>query len=177
MLRYSEVIGLPAISAESGWKLGTIKDIVFSSFSRSAVAYLLEKGSYALRGSVVLPEDVLNLGNDALIVRSAVCLKDFKKFRKTSEMKERVQLRGLRVYTRDGNDIGVVYDVLFDCNTGKIEGVQITDGLIQDIWRGRIILPMLGKIEIGKENILVEEEAVEEIVNSGGGLLKRLQKV
>ncbi|PYG87321.1 uncharacterized protein YrrD [Ruminiclostridium sufflavum DSM 19573] len=172
--KYSNVLGLPVISAKDGVKIGTLKDVAFCRDNMGVAGFILEKDSHNLKGNVVLLEDVLSLGNDALIVDDADRLLKYRKFRKFPEMKERMQLQGFKIYTHSGNDIGIVQDILFDYRTGKVEGVQVSDGLVQDLMMGRNILPFIGRIEIGSDNILVENEAVEEMMNTGGGLRSRL---
>ncbi|MHB8062748.1 MAG: PRC-barrel domain-containing protein [Ruminiclostridium sp.] len=172
--KYSNVLGLPVISATDGMKIGTLKDVAFCKDNKGILGFILEKGSHAIKGNVILLRDVLSLGNDALIIDNPNCLLEYRKFRKTCELQEDIQLRGLKIYTHSGEDIGMVQDILFDYKTGKVEGVQVSDGLVQDLLRGRNILPFLGKVEIGN-NILVENEAVEEMMNTGGGIRSRLE--
>jgi len=59
---------------------------------------------------------------------------------------------------------------LFDLKHGKIDGIEVSDGLLQDIVKGRSVLPLIGKVEFGEENILVDNEAVEEMMETGGGI-------
>lgn len=173
--KYSGVLGLPVISARDGLKIGTVKDMVFSADNKGILAFLMEKGSYAVKGNVILLRSIISLGNDAVIVDDPVNLLEYRRFKKLYQLQERKNLRGLKIFTHTGEDLGVVQDVLFDYRTGKVEGVQVSDGLVQDIIMGRNILPFFGKIEIGNSNILVENEAVEEMMSTGGGLRSRLE--
>lgn len=176
MLRkYSEVLGLPVISASDGLKIGTLKEVVFSKDNKGILAFLMEKGGYAVKGNVILLQSILSLGNDAMIVDNPGSLLEHRHFKKLYGIQERKNLRGLKIFTHNGEDLGVVQDVLFDYKTGKVEGVQVSDGLFQDIIMGRNIIPFFGKIEIGSCNILIESEAVEEMINTGGGLRSRLE--
>lgn len=172
--KYSDVLGLPVISALDGMKIGTLKDVAFRRDNKGVVAFIIEKGSHAIKGNVILLRDVRSLGNDALIIGNTDCLLNYKTFKKTCEMQGKTQLRGFKIYTNEGNDIGIVQDIFFDYKTGKVEGVQVSDGLVQDILMGRNILPFFGKVEIGNNNILVDNEAVEEMTSTGGGLRSRL---
>lgn len=173
--KYSDVIGLPVICAKDGMKVGILKDVVFCRCNKGVLGFILEKDSHSLKGNVVLLQDVLSLGNDALIIDDTDSLLEYRKLKKTPEMMERIQLRGFKIYTQSGEDIGIVQDILFDYETGKVEGVQVSDGLVQDLLKGRSILPFVGKIEIGNENILIDNEAVEEMMTTGGGLMNRLE--
>ncbi len=172
--KYSDVLGLPVISVKDGMKIGILKDVVFCKDNKSILGFILEKERQALKGNVVLLRDVLSLGNDALIIDNPNCLLVYREFKKTGEIQEDISLRGLKIYSHTGEDIGIVQDILFDYKTGKVEGVQVSDGLVQDLLMGRKILPFLGKVEIGS-NILVEKEAIEEMMDTGGGIKSRLE--
>lgn len=170
MERYSEVLGLPVICAANGKMLGIVKDIVFCPKERKVVAFLLERKGCEIRKRVVLIEDALSLGKDALIVDDVDSVKELRKVEDGPEFKEKGDILGLRIYTKSGDDLGVVKDVLFDFTHGKIDGVEISDGLVQDIVKGRNVLPLIGKVEFGEENILVDSESVEEMMETGGGI-------
>lgn len=172
--KYSEVLGLPVICVSNGKKIGIIKDMVFSPKMKELKAFLLERRGCQINGKVILLKDVLDLGRDALIVNDCSCAKSPKKVKNTGDLGENGKIKGLKVYTRSGEDMGVVEDVIFDHKTGVVEGVEVSNGLMQDIVQGRNILPLFGKVEFSEENILVDKEAIEEMSNTGGGLKKLL---
>ena len=170
MQRYSEVIGLPVVCATDGKRVGLIKDIVFCPKEKKMVAFLVERKGYEILKKVVFIKDVLSLGKDALIINYLNDVKDLRKVQDSPEFKEKGDILGLRIYTRSGEEIGVAKDVLLDFTHGKIDGIEVSDGLIQDILKGRNILPLIGKVEFGEENILVDSESVEEMMETGGGI-------
>jgi uncharacterized protein YrrD len=168
--RYSEVLGLPVICVEDGKKVGVVKNIIFCPKRKKLLAFLLECKSYELNKKVVLAEDVIKLGKDAVIIKDLSSLKALRKAKNTDEFTEKGEVIGLRVYSKAGDDMGVVKDVIFDYKSCTIDGVEISDGLLQDIVKGRSVLPLLGKVEFGESIILVDKEAVEEMMETGGGL-------
>ncbi|TYQ15997.1 UNVERIFIED_CONTAM: uncharacterized protein YrrD [Acetivibrio alkalicellulosi] len=170
MERYSEVLGLPIICADNGNKAGIIKDIVFCPKEKKIAGFEIECYSYQIKKKFVMKEDVLSLGKDALIIDNLKVIKDLKKVKDVPLIKERGSVIGLKIYTRYGEDVGVVRDVLFDFQKGIVEGVEVSDGLIQDIVKGRSLLTLLGKVEFGEESILVEKAAVEEMIETGKGI-------
>ncbi len=172
--KYSQVIGLPVICADNGKKIANVKDVVFCPHKKSVLAFLIESRRYELKKKAILAKDVLSLGRDALIINDCSCITDFKELERTQELKERGRLLGRRIYTKWGEDLGTVEDVLFDHRNGTVEGVEVSDGLLQDIIQGRRILPLFGKVEFGEDNILVDNEAVEEMMSTGGGIIRRL---
>lgn len=170
--KYSEVIGLPVICVENGKKIGIIKDVLFSTKFREVKGFQLERKGYQIRKKVILLKDVLNLGKDALIVNECNCPKFLSKVEKEYELKDNEKIKGLKVYSRSGEDLGIVNDVLFDYKNGLIEGIEVSDGFFQDIVLGRKVVPLFGKVEFSSENILIDKEAFDEMTTTGGGLKK-----
>ncbi|MDQ2085676.1 PRC-barrel domain-containing protein [Herbivorax sp. ANBcel31] len=170
MERYSEVIGLPVICAADGKKIGVVKDIVFFPEKKKIVAFEIERNSCEIRKKLVLKEDVLNLGKDAMIIDNEKKLIGFGKAKESLGIKSKGKIIGLKIYTKYGQDVGIIKDVLFDFQKDTLDGVEVSDGLINDIVQGRNLLPLLGKVEFGKENILVEKAAVEEMMETGKGI-------
>lgn len=172
--RYSEVLNLPVVCANSGKKAGVIKDIIFCPENKEVSAFLLEHKGLEIKKKVLRLKDILSLGDDAVIINSADCIKSLGKASYSTEFKDEGNILGFRIFTRAGQELGIVKDVIFDWQTGRIEGFEISDGLLQDIMQGRKILPLFGKVEFGEENVLVEKEAVEEMGYTGGGIKNRL---
>lgn len=174
MEKHSEVIGLPVICVDSGSKIGTIAEVIFCPKIRQVNGIILERKGFEHLRKVILLKDILDFGSNAVIVKNSDSVRHMGKKEFTGKFKQKGDMLGLKVYTKSGDDLGVVKDVLFDCKTGDIEGVEVSDGLMQDLVKGRNILPLFGRVEIGEENILVDRESTEEIVNTGGGIKRRL---
>jgi uncharacterized protein YrrD len=172
--KYSEVVGLPVIYSDSGKKAGNIGDIIFYPEERKVKAFILEQKGYELIKKVILMKDVVSLGKDVMLIRDLSCIRTMKSLERSGELEDKGEIKGLRIISRAGNDLGVVKNILFDYKTGIVEGVEVSDGLIQDIMEGRKIIPLFGKVEFGEENILVSNEAVEEMQNTGGGIINKL---
>ena len=173
LMRYSEVIGLPVIITGGGEKVGVVEDIFFSPCSRRIKGFLLERSAHGILKRAVMMRDVAGIGRDAVLIKSINSRMTVKKADDTGELEGRGEIKGLRIYSKDGEELGEVKDVLFDGETGLVEGVEVSDGLYQDIVQGRRILPLLGKVEFSEENILVDREAVEEMTKTGGGIKKK----
>lgn len=172
--KYSEVLNLPVICSSNGKKAGVIKDIIFSPGNREVRAFLLEHRGFEIKKRVIRLKNVVSLGYDAAIIDNPGCIEAHGKASFSSEFKDEGSILGLRIFTRGGSELGIVKDVIFDLQTGRIEGFEISDGLLQDIIQGRRLLPLFGKVEFGEENVLVDKEAVEEMENTGGGIKNRL---
>jgi uncharacterized protein YrrD len=171
--KYSGVVGLPVICVENGKRIGIVKDIIFCPTEKRVIGFLLEHRGCEIGEKVILTSDAISLGTDALVVGDCTCIKQKRKIEKQGILKEKGKIIGLKIYSKSGEDLGIVKDVLFDFRSGLVEGVELSDGLLFDLVQGRNILPLFGKVEFGEENILVGKEAVEEMMNTGGGLKKK----
>lgn len=174
MERYSEVMGLPVICVDNGKKIGTVRDLIFYPKLKKVRAILLERTGCHISKKAILLDEVLSLGKDAVIVSDCSCAKKISEIEKNENMGKKGTLMGLRIYSKSGEDFGTVKDILFDFKTGTIEGLELSDCLVYDIIQGRNIIPLFGKVEFSEENILVDREAIDEMQNTGGGLIKKL---
>lgn len=183
LYRYSEVLNLPAICADSGKKAGSIKDILFDLGNREVKALLLEHTGLAPGKRVIFLKELLSLGGDAAIIDSASHVSNMNRKAFKSAFGDRGNLfggdkdslLGHRVYSKAGVELGIVKDVIFDVQSGKIEAFEISDGVLQDIIQGRKLLPLFGKVELGEEFAIVEGEAVDEMEETGGGIKNKLR--
>ncbi|HEX2947240.1 MAG TPA: PRC-barrel domain-containing protein [Clostridia bacterium] len=174
--RYSEVLNLPVICADSGKKAGAVKDILFSRKNREVKALLLEHKGLTLKKRVVFISELLSLGGGAAIVNSSGCVSDLNPAAYAKAFDDEGSLLGIRVFSKSGGEIGVIRDVMFDIRTGRIEGLEISDGLFQDVIQGWKLLPLFGKVELGEEFAIVDSEAVNEMEETGGGIKNKLLK-
>jgi len=171
--RYSEVLNLPVICADGGMNAGAVKDILFSLQDREIKAFLLRSG-LSTDKKVLLPDDVLSLGSDALVIKSPESIKRIGRAEYSGSFPDEGRLIGAKVFSKEGEELGTVKDVVFDIRSKKIEGFILTDGILQDLLEGRKILPLFGKVEFGEELVVVDNEAVDEMETSGGGIKNRL---
>lgn len=177
MERYSEALGLPILCMESGKKIGSIKDLIFNPRLKRITAVLVEAKHHGIGKKVIPFTDILNFGKDALVVNNMECMKNYNKLEDFNECRERKKISGLKIYSKSGVDYGIVKDVLFDSATGFIEGVEVSDGIINDIYKGRNIIPFFGKVEFSEESIIVDREAIEEMSTTGGGFINKFRKL
>jgi len=171
---YSEVIGLPVICVDNGKKVGSVTDVFFNPENRKVLAFLVDSASSGRSKYAILLKNVRSLGNDALIIDSKKVLMKVKPL-KRSILTGNGKLTDMRVYSRKGDYFGLVKDILFNYETGDIEAVKVSNGLISDIIEGRDLIPLFGKVEFSEEIILINREAVEEISNTGGGLKNKFR--
>lgn len=171
MQKFKSVLGLPVVCVEDGKKIGRVGNITFSPKTKGVLAIILERKGMELCHKAIAIEDVVSLGNDAVIVNDISCIRKLRK----KDMVDSKDLKGLHIYTKEGRDLGVVEDILFDYKKATIEALEISDGLFADVFTGRSVIPLFGKVEFGEDSILVGEEAIEEMISTGGGIINRLK--
>ena len=172
--RYSEVLNLPVISADNGKMVGVVKDVLFNTVTRDVKAFLLVHKGLEIGKRLILLKDILSLGTDAVVIDNCACISVVGRAAYSEAFAKKGRILGLRIFSRAGEDLGIVGDIIFDWVTGRVESVEVSDGIYQDVVKGRSLLPLYGKVEFSEENVLVDKEAVEEMVNTGGGIKNRL---
>ena len=67
----------------------------------------------------------------------------------------------------------MVKDLLFDFNDGKLIGYIITEGLLEDISRGRSFIPNIGNIKINDDSLIFGEN-IKDIISKNKDYYKKL---
>ena len=61
-----------------------------------------------------------------------------------------------------GENLGVVHDMVFDMETGSLEGFELSRGFMNDMIEGRKVIFMRDGVEFGKEYIIARSEDNDE---------------
>ena len=127
MRRARDAIGLTVITQDSGKKVGKTEDLVIDRQARSILGILIDEAGWFKEAQVVPWASVRTLGLDAVIIDSE---EGVKKASEVPEMREVLErgyiLRGVRIHTTQGLDLGEVMDVLFDPATGQVGGFLLS---------------------------------------------------
>lgn len=169
MKRYSEVIGLPVFCHATGNKLADVFDIVVLRENMRIFAFTVGNKFISSGNTAIQFQEVSGIGNDAVMVNDksvVVKLND-------DILSHRIQLIGMNVYTQEGKNIGTIKDVLFDIQTGNIEGAEISESLFDDIVTGRNIVTFGSNMTLNDENIFIAQESYDDMLHDGGGLKAR----
>ncbi len=174
--RYSEVLNMPVVCVNNGRSIGTVKDVILNLDSKDVMGILLVHQRLCFGMQVIMLDDINNISTDAVVAESRDNVKKMKKeaYEKTFASNE--SLIGRRVFSRSGSELGIIRDFIFNSRSGRIEELDISEGVLQDIMSGRKRLPLIGRTEFGEEFAVVDNEAVEEMEESGGGLKNKLLK-
>ena len=154
MRRGRDAIGLTVITQDSGKRVGKTQDLVIDRQGRAVLGILIDEGGWFKEAQVVPWASVRVLGLDALIIDTE---SGIKKASEVPEMKEVLErgyvLRGVRIHTTKGLDLGEVGDVLFDPATGVVEGFLLSGRADQDF------LPYTPSFVAGEDVAFVDPSA------------------
>lgn len=175
MVKAGEVVGRPVIVREGGRQVGKVKDVIVDQAGKQVLGFIISEG--LLKSTKVASWGALQaLGPDSVILNAAGSV---VKAAQAPEIKgvldKGLSIRGLRLQTTEGKELGKVEDFQFDERTGEVEGYELSGGILADAFEGRAFLPTPPSIELGKDVAFVGPEAEATVHQSGGikGAFKR----
>jgi uncharacterized protein YrrD len=176
MRKGNEIIGKPVVSYQSGRKIDTIKDLLFDQNSNQLLGFLIREGGWFSSPRILLLKDVLAIGADAVITTSADNVLSAKQVPEVARILEYNNvLKGTRILTTDGQNLGTMVDLYFDNETGVVEGYEVSGGLFADAYSGRSFVPSPQTLKIGKDVAFVPVETASLMEEQVGGIKAALQ--
>jgi uncharacterized protein YrrD len=166
MKKLNDLLGLPVVCEKTNKTLGIVHDMVFDLEFKKANALISKKSPMSIMRYRIKMEDVIKIEDNVIYVTDEKALKRFGGKKDSSNSK----LLELKIFTRSGEKLGTVGDVLLDTDTWGLEGVEVSDGLMQDFYGGRRVLPLFGRLEFSEESLVVGKEDLEEMTETGGGI-------
>ena len=158
------------IAREGGQELGRIKDLVVDQAGKQVLGLIVSEGLFkgvrVARWSSLqaIGPDSAILGSRDNVVRSS----EIPEIQKVLDDKKTI--RGLRLQTTEGKDLGKVEDFEFDEKTGLVEGYVLSGGLFADTVSGHSFLPTPSSIELGTDVAFVSPEAEATVKQLSGGI-------
>lgn len=171
MRKGRELIGKIVVSYETGETLARVWDLIFDQEDHAFTGVLVGEGSW-LQGAWVIPtSEMMALGIDALIVASDKSIIRSRKHKGIQSILNRnLGLRGTRIMTTSGIDLGTLLDLYFDDLTKSIVGYEVSGGVFADIYSGRSFVPAPQTLKIGRNFAFVPPEVADLMAEQVGGL-------
>ncbi len=171
MLKGNDTIGLPVITFDTGKQIEKVTDVVFNHESGQVVGFLVDEGGWFSAARLVPFESVQTVGPDALVVPSKAAVVDANAIPEVARILERDNvLKGTKIMTTDGRDLGSMRDLYYDEATGRIEGFEVSGGLFADAYEGRSFVPAPQTINIGEDVAFVPPETADLMKEQVGGI-------
>lgn len=151
MVKSGDIIGRPVVVREGGLRVGRVRDLVVDSSGNQVMAFILVEGLF--KSTKVAPwAELATIGPDVLILNKPGSVLNVRKAQDIKlAMESGGNIKGLKLQTTSGKQLGKMEDFHFDEQTGRIVGYELSGGKIADTFGGRAFLPMPVSIELGKD--------------------------
>ncbi|NLX63084.1 MAG: hypothetical protein GXZ06_11420 [Tissierellia bacterium] len=153
MIRYKQLITLNVMDKNLSNTIGRIKDVLYSEDYRKIV-YIVVKNNNLLKNKIIIDYNSLSFQNNNIIYNKTDSI-GYKMDKYIENTKEGCKLIDKEIRNEYGECIGFVKDVVIDIDDGKIEGFIITEGIIEDLLKGRNYIPLLDTIYIKEDCIRI----------------------
>ncbi len=165
------LIGKPVVAYDSGEKFKTIVDLIFDQENNLLLGFLVDEGGW-FGNALVLPlSRVQAIGSDAVIVASRDDVISASEVPSIQSILERDNiLKGTKIMTVDGRDLGTMSDLYFDDISGAIEGYEVSGGIFADAYSGRSFVPAPQTLKIGEDVAFVPSETADLMEEQTGGI-------
>lgn len=176
MYKGKDIIGTSIVSYDRGEKCSVIKDLIFDQNSNQLLGFLVREAGWFKSAQALLLKDVQSIGPDAVITGSESAIVKVS----TIPMLRRILghnniLKGTRILTLDGRDLGIMVDLYFDEHSGNVEGYEVSGGLFADAYSGRSFVPAPDTLKIGRDVAFVPAQTAQLMEEQVGGIRAAMQ--
>jgi uncharacterized protein YrrD/pyrimidine deaminase RibD-like protein len=176
MYKGRDVIGKPVVSYDMGEKFDIVEDLIFDQDSNQLLGFLVNESGWFSSAQVLLLKDVQAIGLDAVITTSKNAITKASEIPAISHILEHNNiLKGTRILTMDGRDLGIMIDLYFDERTGVVEGYEVSGGLFADAYSGRSFVPAPQTLKIGRDVAFVPTQTAQLMEEQVGGIKGAMQ--
>ena len=168
MLMASDVVGRQIAVRDGGQIAGKIKDLVVDATGRHVIGIVLSDGVFS--ASRVAPWKAIQaFGPDSVLIDSAGAVAKADEIPEIKAVLDtKTKIKGLKLLTTAGKELGKITDFEFDETTGSVTGFELSGGLFSSAIEGNPFLPIPASIELGKDVAFVAPDVEATIVASGG---------
>ena len=171
MRKGTDLIGKPVVSFDTGEQFETVKDLIFDQVNNQLLGFVVDEGGW-FSGARVLPLNRIQaLGQDAIIVpdkRAVIAADTDESFRRILDRNN--ILKGTKIVTTDGRDLGKLTDLYFDEQSGVVEGYEASGGVFADAISGKSFVPAPHTLKIGEDVAFVPPDTAQLMEEQVGGL-------
>ncbi|QQZ10704.1 PRC-barrel domain-containing protein [Heyndrickxia vini] len=167
MKKSIEIKNLPIISIANGIEIGKVKDLVIDPEQSSVDFLTVEQENWQVSVKAIPFRKIIGIGEYAVTVENENAVIDLNEIPIANQLVNRkIKIIDTRLMTRKGQLVGQAIEFFVNDETGQIIGVEIN-------WQDRkVVLSSEFIITLGKDIIVVTEEAVDHFVESITELLE-----
>lgn len=158
LIKGSHVIGSKVISVNDGKEIEDVDDIIYDPLDNRVKALLVDEGGLFSAAKVILLEDTKSIGENAVLVDSDKALKNASDVsHAVSDIaKGNTYLTRTKIVSEEGMDLGIITDIFFDSDTGRVEEFEVSQGL-EDVRSGKKRIKIADIVTVGKDATIVRE--------------------
>ena len=184
MRKGTDIIGKAVVAYDTGERFETVLDLIFDQDSNRLLGFLVDEAGWFSSSKVIPLSSIQAIGIDAIIVPSKdteVSASDIQPIVGEASLKENRVLehnnimKGTKIMSTDGRDLGTMIDLYFDELTGEIEGYEVSGGIFADAYSGRSFVPAPETLKIGKDVAFVPSETADIMQEQVGGIKAAMQ--
>ncbi|WP_027717170.1 PRC-barrel domain-containing protein [Desulfovirgula thermocuniculi] len=178
MRKSKQFHGMLVISLQEGKQIGVVRGLVVDPERKAVAALVVEQKRLLFKEQRFLPfSRVHSVGENAITVdqsskvERSTALPDVVRL-----VRERVNVTGARLVTESGTLLGQVDEYYVDLEGGEIVGLEFSGGLLSGVVSGRAFLDSIFVRTMGREVIVVKNEALAHLIKIEGGLATSLSQ-
>lgn len=176
MYKIKELLGLSVLEIVSGKQIGEVSDVIMDTERATIRGFVVSASGWLKASRGVAFADVASIGRDAVMVRDAAALMDLAAIPGCTAAQPLGALLEKDLYSETGQLLGVLADVFFDSVTGEIKGYEVSDSVVQDLLRGRMVMPLPPAQVVGENMIIVSAAAAKLLRSSVGSTVSKLEE-
>ena len=176
MRQGSDILGKSIFAYDTGKAISSVRDLIFDHETNQVLGFLVAEAGW-FKGARILPLSAVKaIGPSGIITASKNTIVSAKTLSRVKALlKEDNILRGTKIMTTDGRNLGTMVDLFFDDSTGLVEGYEVSGGLFADAYSGRSFVPAPHTLTIGEDVAFVSPETTSLMEEQVGGVLGALQ--
>ncbi len=163
MVKVMDIKGIPIVCLKDDSRAGFLMEPLYDEVN-CITGFLVDQIGLSFGRKYVALEDCLRIDKNNCVVYSDTVIRKLpkkKNYRRNSDMDK---LLGRNVVTRSGKGLGVVRDLVFDIETGNIEGFELSRGFMEDVVQGRSVLMLRDDVEVAEDYIIAGRSDLDEEV-------------
>ncbi|KZZ86032.1 MULTISPECIES: PRC-barrel domain-containing protein [Bacillaceae] len=156
MRTYGTLKGLPVFDARNAACIGKITDLVISTDGHVSGLILDGKGLFKKDRFIPLA-CIDSVGEDGVMVKDPEQLQPAAAAKEDYRFRGNGQLFNKTVYSKTGEQLGLLEDVYFTEQLGTIVAYELTDGFFADLTEGRKkVNPLSEELMVSKDAIVMD---------------------
>lgn len=145
---------MPVFEIQTGSKIGEVCDLSLTD-NGVVKGLLLKKGVVLKKTYIIYLEHVSSFGQDGVMIEDESLLELVNETTDSETIEVGYSLIGKTLMTKQGEQLGLLEDVYFLEEVGRIVGYKCSDGFFSDILEGKRVVKTDEPPAIGKDAIIV----------------------